>query len=294
MNFDRSVSGKEILNWKTIELLRGGESREIEWLLDVGGGISCSEISQLKLIQDRKYQLNLALEELSEIWGTYLNEQIPLQYLLGKCCWRDFEIEVNPSVLIPRPETELLIDIALEKINPSSNESGIWVDLGTGSGVLAIALARAFSTWTGHAVDCSQKALDLAKKNLRNLVFDSKVSFHLGDWCEPLYPLLLDRVDLIVANPPYIPKAFLSNLDSVVIRNEPYLALYGGVDGMVSSQKVIDGAINCLSSGGWLIFEHHFDQSERALEMLVKAGFVEVSYQNDLQGIRRFAMGRQP
>ena len=63
---------------------------------------------------------------------------------------------------------------------------------------------------------------------------------------------------------------------------------------MVSSQKVIDGAINCLSSGGWLIFEHHFDQSERALEMLVKAGFVEVSFQNDLQGIRRFAMGRQP
>ena len=115
MNFERSVFAKEILNWRQIELSRGGKSRELDWLLDVGGGISCSEIYSLKMFPDKKYKLHLPLEELSNMWQMYLHEQIPLQYILGKCTWRDFEIEVNPSALIPRPETELLIDIALEK-----------------------------------------------------------------------------------------------------------------------------------------------------------------------------------
>jgi len=294
MKIDSSVSGIEILDWRRIELSRGGEARDLDWLLDIGGGISCSELKTLKIIQDRKYQLNLSLEELSEMWRKYLHEQIPLQYLVGKCPWRDFEIEVNPSALIPRPETELIIDIALEKIKANAIKTGTWVDLGTGSGVLAVALARYLPQWTGYAVDCSQEALDLAKRNFRSLAINSKVSFHLGDWCQPLYPFLIGKVDLIVANPPYIPKNHLRELDALVSKNEPHLALYGGEDGMNPSRKIINGAINCLSSGGWLIFEHHFDQSERALEMLLNAGFLEVNFKNDFQGIRRFAIGRHP
>ncbi len=294
MKIDRfTVSGKEILDWRRIELLKGGEERDIDWLLDMGGGISFSELKKLKIVHDRNFQLQLTLDELSNIWTTYLNERIPLQYLLGKCHWRDFEVEVSPSALIPRPETELLIDIALEKIETHSIEPGIWVDLGTGSGVLAIALARLLPEWIGNAVDLSQDALELAKKNLENLCLKPNVSFHLGDWCEPLYPSLRGKVNLIVANPPYIPKPLLSDLDSLVVNNEPLLSLCGGEDGMVCVKKIIDGSIDCLASGGWLIFEHHFDQSERALEMLRKAGFLEVNFKYDFEGIKRFALGRK-
>ena len=258
MNIEnRYVSGKEILDWQSIELSKGGEVEEIEWLLDIGGGFSCSSFAKLKIIQDRKYQLKLSLEKLSTIWERYLYEKIPLQYLLGKCPWRDFEIEVNPSALIPRPETELLIDIALDKIQCSLNRSGIWVDLGTGSGVLAIALARALPDWNGHAVDCSKDTLALAKKNFKNLVFDSSVSLHLGNWFEPLHPFLLGKVDLIVSNPPYIPTSFLSELDLLVSKNEPRLALCGGIDGLSSLREVIKGSIAGLRSSGWLLVEHH-------------------------------------
>ena len=294
MNIYRSFSGEEILNWRSIQLSKGGDALELDWLLDFGGGLCWRDIQRLKVIQDKKFSLNLSLQELSTIWTRYLYEQIPLQYLLGKCPWRDFEIEVSPSALIPRPETELIIDIALAKILHSSNRIGTWVDLGTGSGVLAVALARALPEWIGHAVDCSQDALALAKKNLSNLAFDSSVTLHLGDWWESIGPSLLGKFDLVVANPPYIPKPFLGKIDLMVSKNEPHIALYGGEDGMDCSRKIISGAIKFLSSGGWLIFEHHFDQSDRALEMLTNAGFLEVDFENDLEGNKRFAIGRHP
>ncbi len=289
----KTFSGEEILQWRKIQLSIGGSATNLDWLLQLGGGLSPGEFSQIKLFPEKYYSLFSSLNQLSKLWRSHVKDAVPLQFLVGKCPWRDFEIEVNPSVLIPRQETELIIDIVLQKTKSSSIDKGTWVDLGTGSGVLAIALAKEFPFWVGHAVDCSQDAIFLAKKNIKNLVSDSKITLHLGHWWQPLYNCV-DKVDLVVSNPPYIPKSKLLDLDPIVRNHEPHVALCGGDDGMEGCREIINGARRFLSSGGWLIFEHHFDQSDMALAMMINAGFLNVEFEKDLQGIRRFAFGRNP
>ncbi len=292
MSLGNSFSSEEILNWRKDQLLIGGNLETIDWLLDFGGGLHWSDLQKIKIFQEKKIHLDLSLQELSVIWSKYLQDKIPLQYLLGRCPWRDFELKINASALIPRQETELLIDIALSKIKPCNQKNGIWADLGTGSGPLAIGLARYLPEWSGHAVDYSKDALSLAKENIERLAPFAKVELHLGDWWEPLKPWF-QKIDLVVANPPYIPTSELIELDSLVRDNEPHLALCGGSDGMNHSRKIIKGAIDALSSGGWLIFEHNYNQSERSLELLIEAGFEEVDFKRDLDGIKRFALGRK-
>ena len=282
---------QEILTWRRLIASNRSSKEDIDLLLDIGAGLSSQELIRLSLYPKKFIRLKKSLEELEKLWDLHANQNVPLQYLLGKCYWRDLDLEVNSDVLIPRQETELLVDIALEKFH--MDVQGFWVDLGTGSGALAVALARALPSWQGHAVDCSQAALSLAKKNLERLSPDSKVKFHLGSWWEPLQALN-DSIDLILSNPPYIPTATFNQLDSIVLNNEPKIALWGGEDGMDACRELISGAMQFLSSGGWLIFEHHYDQSDQALELLDKEGFNDVSFRNDFQGVKRFAMGRHP
>ena len=291
MILENSFSGKEILTWRNFQLAKGGNPVDLDWLLDLGGGLSWSDLQILKISQERNYQLNLSLQELSVIWMRFLDQKIPLQYQVGRCPWRDFELEVNPSVLIPRQETEVMIDLALSKVNPCEKEIGRWVDLGTGSGALAIALARSFPKWIGHAVDCSENALTLATKNIEKLVSDSEIYMHLGNWWEPL-TTWFGTFDLAIANPPYIPKSNFEKLDSAVREHEPHLALFGGDDGLDCCREIIKGSLNGLSPGGLLIIEHNCDQSERVLSILKKNDFHEIEFANDLEGIRRFALGR--
>ncbi len=294
MFLKQSCVAEKILVWRREKLAEGGSPGDLNWLLDIGAGLNWVELQKLRINKDTVHTLNISLKELSIIWRKHLQNQIPLQYLIGKCYWRDFELEVNPSVLIPRQETELMVDIVLSKINPSLNHFGRWVDLGTGSGALAVALANQFPGWLGHAVDCSKEALVLAKKNIENLVLHSnKISLHEGDWWEPLAPWM-GNIDLVVANPPYIPESDMSELDFVVRDHEPHVALLGGSDGMDALRQIIKGAINYLSSGGWLFVEHNFDQSERVLDLFNELGFKEVDFANDLEGIKRFGLGRLP
>ncbi|KGG13037.1 MULTISPECIES: peptide chain release factor N(5)-glutamine methyltransferase [Prochlorococcus] len=284
-------SSKEILAWRIDQLSRGGRAVDLDWLLDIGAGLGWDALQKVKIFQNGDYILAQSLEDLSLIWETHLKEQIPLQHLVGKCPWRDFEIQVNSSVLIPRQESEILIELALQKFQDTSN--GCWADLGTGSGVLAIALAKELPNWSGYGVDCSNDALRLAKKNLESLIKTSKVHLLLGNWWEPLRPIW-GKLDLVIANPPYIPNSLLKTLHPLVRDHEPHVALDGGMDGMESIRVIVDGAMQGLCSGGWLIFEHHFDQSQRALDYLLEAGLVEVDFQKDIEGVRRFAFGRHP
>ncbi len=293
MSFGKPFSANEILNWRKSQLSKGGRIVDLDWLLDIGGGLGWQELQKLKVFQKNDYFLDLSLDELSLLWARHLKDQTPLQHLVGKCPWRDFELKVNPSVLIPRQETELVIDLALNKFNPSEKEIGIWADLGTGSGALSIGLARLFPYWVGHAVDCSPEALFVAENNIETLAPNSKVLLHLGHWWEPLQPWW-GRIDLVVANPPYIPKSNLQTLDPAVRDHEPHLALCGGDDGMNCCREIVKGAVNGLRSGGWLIFEHNFDQSERALSVLMHYGFKEIDFAKDLEGIKRFALARKP
>ena len=207
--------------------------------------------------------------------------------MISKCPWRDFELEVSSGVLIPRQETEFLIDLALEKV--SNLKCGRWADLGTGSGPLAISLAKSLPDWKGHAVDISKDALDLAKRNLKALVPNKNVKFSLGDWWEPLHRWW-GSFDLVLSNPPYIPSDLIGDLDPVVKNHEPLIALDGGPDGMIPSKQIIFGSLNGLAKGGWLILEHHYDQSEKIIRFMQEIGMGEVYFEKDLNGIKRYAL----
>ncbi len=284
-------SGQELLNWRRKLLGEGGRAVDLDWLLDLQGGLSWSSMQKLYFDPYRSCELQESLDQLAIIWRIHLKDQIPLQYLIGRCPWRDFELEVSPGVLIPRQETELLVDFALERFKHIN--FGCWADLGTGSGALAVALARSLPKWEGHAVDLSKKALSLAERNLVRLAPKVEVELHLGNWWEPLKPWW-GNLSLVLANPPYIPNACINELEPVVRDHEPHLALDGGPDGLFAVREIVSGALGSLSSGGWLMLEHQHDQSDEVIDLMNNAGLENVYFGNDLQGIKRFAMGQHP
>jgi len=285
------VSGQEFLLWRRKLLSKGGRPVDLDWLLDIAGGVRWSKLQKIYLDPARPVKLDQSFEHLASLWRKHLENQIPLQYLVGICPWRDFELEISPAALIPRQETELLVDLALQKFD--NDFRGLWADLGTGSGALAVALARSLPGAIGHAVDCSDDALSLAKRNLKRLAPAAEVSLHLGSWWQPLRPWW-GTISLVLANPPYIPAAVLDDLDPIIRENEPSLALCGGPDGLNACREIVDGAFYAMSKEGWLFLEHHHDQSDAVLEMMNKVGLKDVDFENDLQGIKRFALGRHP
>ena len=132
---------------------------------------------------------------------------------------------------------------------------------------------------------------------MSNLVFHflellSNVKVSLGDWWEPLQRWWGD-FDLVVSNPPYIPSDLIGELEPVVKNHEPLIALDGGVDGMIASKQIIFGALKGLAKGGWLIMEHHYDQSEKIIKLMKEIGMGEVSFEKDLNGINRYAICRK-
>ncbi len=287
----QELHAEKLLTWRRQQLAIGGRAVDLDWLLDLAGGLAWSALQQLYLDSNRPVELGESLEQLEKLWRRHLDDHVPLQHLIGRCPWRDIELEVSPAALIPRQETELLVDFALEDVK--SKSSGRWADLGTGSGALAVAMARALPRWRGHAVDCSQEALMLASRNLQRLAPSASWTVHCGSWWEPLQPWW-GSFDLVLANPPYIPQALLAQLEPVVRDHEPHLALSGGMDGLESCRQVIAGATKALSPGGLLLLEHHHDQSDAVLILMRDQGLTDVVFKFDLQGVRRFALGRHP
>lgn len=164
----------------------------------------------------------------------------------------------------------------------------LWADLGTGSGCVALALARALPGARGLAVDRSEQALAQAAHNLTRYGLEKRVNLRQGDWWRGLEPWW-GQIDLVVANPPYIPSALIPGLDSVVRDHEPGLALDGGIDGLEAIRAIAAGARRALAPGGVLLLEHHHDQSPAVLELLAQVGLEAVSAHPDLQGTLRFA-----
>tara|TARA_B100002051_G_scaffold166077_1_gene156851 strand:+ start:2757 stop:3647 length:891 start_codon:yes stop_codon:yes gene_type:complete len=287
----QSTAGAQLLAWRRRQLKRGGRSVDLDWLLDFGGGLAWTDLQRLLIDPDRRVTLTATFSELERFWMLHLEHHKPLQHLVGLCPWRDLLIEVSPSALIPRQETEQLVDLALSIQWASPVQR--WADLGTGSGAIAIALAHAFPQAHGHAVDRSEEALALAKQNLVRLVSSNHCQLHLGSWWEPLKPWW-GEFDLVLSNPPYIPESLIAGLDPVVSNHEPHLALDGGADGLDSIRRVVARAGHALAPGGWLLLEHHHDQSDAVLDWLRGVGLVQVEAVRDLQGIVRFAMARRP
>ena len=287
-------NGTDFLAWRRDLIRQGGRAVDLDWLLSMAADCSWSDLQKLRISPEVEIELKSSLDQLANLWIQHRDLHIPLQHLVGLCPWRDFELEVSSDTLIPRQETELLIDFALQCLPEGAvDQQGIWADLGTGSGALAVALARALPRWQGHAVDSSDRALAVAKRNLMALAGDMDWELHLGSWWEPLKPWW-GQLALVLSNPPYIPGAVMDELAPVVKDHEPHLALFGGDDGLDCCRQIIRDASRALAPGGWLLLEHHHDQSAMVLELLCDAGLARPEARFDLQGISRFALAQQP
>ena len=291
------LKGSDLLEWRRRLLADGGHAADLDWLLDLAAGLRWQDLQRLQLDPAGvELTLDCSLAALEQQWLLHRQRQIPLQHLVGRCPWRDLELWVSPDALIPRQETELLVDLAvargLASPAPQWGRGRIWADLGTGSGALAVALARQLSGWQGHAVDCSAAALALARRNLEAWADGMAWQLHQGSWWQPLRPWW-GQLDLVVSNPPYIPAGVVDQLDPVVRDHEPRLALDGGLDGLDCCRLLLDGAAEALAPGGWLLLEHHHDQSEAVLALMTNAGLRDVQAAQDLEGIRRFALARR-
>jgi len=289
------VSGLELWQWVNQAKVEARSSdiplAEIDWLLQELAGLDRLAL-RLESFKDLpKIELKLSLSELAQLWQRRLQERVPVQYLTGVAHWRHFSLKVTPAVLIPRPETELLIDLAVEAVksygvNPKSH----WVDLGTGSGAIAIGLACALTNARVYAVDCSSEALAVARLNAENLGFGSRVNFYQGLWWEPL-AFLKGQVSGMVSNPPYIPSSTVLTLQPEVVRHEPHLALDGGLDGLDCIRHLVETAPDYLESGGVWLVEMMAGQAEAVADMLESHGsYGKVQIFSDLAGIDRFAL----
>lgn len=217
----------------------------------------------------------------------------PLQQVLGWEAFRGLRLGVTPDVLVPRPETEVLVEWALALLPPARDGGRpLAVDLGTGSGCIACALAAERLDVRVVAVDVSAKAAALARANAAALGLGRRVAVIAGDLWEAFGAL---RADLIVANPPYLPTGALPALAPEVSRHEPHGALDGGADGLALIRRIVAGAATWLRPGGALLLETAGEPQVRAVAALVGAGgFEAVTIRADLAGADRFVAGRAP
>ena len=208
----------------------------------------------------------------------------PLAYITGRRGFWTLELEVTPATLIPRADTERLVELALERL-PRGRACRV-ADLGTGSGAIALAIASERAQACVLATDASDAALEVARRNAQRLDL-ANVEFAKGDW---LAPLAGQRFDLIVANPPYI-EAADAHLAQGDLRFEPASALASGADGLDDIRRIVRDAGAHLAPGGWLLFEHGWNQGAAARALLQAAGYGQVFTAQDLEGRDRVSGG---
>ena len=211
----------------------------------------------------------------------------PIAYIVGMREFFSLDFKVTPAVLIPRPETELLVEFALERIE--AERSGSVLDLGTGSGCIAIAVAKHLPRAKVVAADNSAAALAVARENAARHATPN-LELIESDWFSALGD---KRFDLIVANPPYV-AAGDPHLSEGDLPAEPAAALVAGNDGLDCVRAIVQAAPRYLNCGGWLALEHGYDQAERCRELLSTAGLEEVFTRTDLAGVERVSGGRRP
>jgi len=285
-----SISVKEFLFWKKTQLSKGGDHQSLDLLLDSVGGISKSDLNALNINPEGNLHLKQSLEFLESIWNEHLLKSCPIQYLCGITFWRDLKLKVTNKVLIPRPETELIVDIVFNVFRRKSKKL-FFAELGTGSGAISIALALAYPFSEGVATDIDQDALEIDNKKFINSSKQSNLKFYCGNWWSPLESFK-GKLDLAISNPPYIPRDTYEKLPKEVKNFEPKVALLGGEDGLKHIKEIIEKAPLFLKENGWLILENHFDQSEIVKQLLFKNKFTSIEIVIDLSGIGRFTIGR--
>jgi release factor glutamine methyltransferase len=212
----------------------------------------------------------------------------PIQYIVGSTDFYGLTLKVTPAVLIPRPETELLVEAVVQRLTPNQ-PTGI-ADIGTGSGALAIALAHSLPQATVTALDLSTDALTVARENAHTHALDHRITFLESDLLAAIPPA--SQFAVIVSNPPYVPIADSAALHPQVRDHEPALALFAGPDGLEIYQRLIPQAFRHLKPGGLLALEIGFGQRHAISELLTE--WNEVEFLPDLQGIPRVALAIRP
>ncbi|MBD2100219.1 peptide chain release factor N(5)-glutamine methyltransferase [Leptolyngbya sp. FACHB-261] len=258
----------------------GIPTAELDWLLRELAGLDRLSLRLRPSLQ------HLSSSEFDHLWQRRLQERIPVQYLVGRVSWRDFELRVTPAVLIPRPETELLVDLAAARAH--SGET--WADLGTGSGAIALGLARLQLGLKLVATDISEVALAIAQENAKRLgsTVEQQVQFYQGNWFEPL-SRLNKPLDGMMSNPPYIPAAEVLQLEPEVRQHEPHLALDGGPDGLSAFRQLVQEAPSYLRPGGHWLVEVMADQAASVAQQLAASRcYTDIQTYPDLAGIERF------
>jgi release factor glutamine methyltransferase len=267
--------GEVLRNW-----VGNVDQLEARWMLQ-----SLLKVNPAFLIAHAEYALTHAQ---AECFQQMLARRIagePVAYLIGERGFYDLSFKVTPDVLIPRPETELLVEKALSKI-PSDQFYNV-LDLGTGSGAIAITIARHRPLAHVVAVDLSPSALAVAKKNAETFCVNN-LTFLEGDWYSGLSK---ERFSVIVANPPYVAEGdpHLGNGD---LRFEPRMALVATGNGMDCIHKIITQAPDFLDQNGWLLLEHGYNQASACCQLLEKSGFTHIFTEPDLANIDRVSGGK--
>ncbi len=284
------ISAEKFSLWKKKQMLKGGDVKSFGLLIDSLGGLSNKDLNLLKIKSEKYVKLNVDLNLLESYWDKHLKFSTPIQYLSGFTYWRDLKLEVSPKVLIPRPETELVIDIVSRRFKNNVDDI-TFVDLGTGSGAISIALALANPKWDGIATDINKNALDIASRNFTNNSDQSNLKFYYGNWWDPLKKFK-GNIDLAIANPPYIPQDTYDKLPIEVKNFEPENALLGGEEGLDHIKEIIQNAPLFLKEKGFLLIENHFDQGGIVKDLFLKNKFTNVELFKDFSGIERFTIGR--
>ena len=295
---DSQISGSELWAWRQQArqqaIAADLDPAEVDWLLKALADVDALSLRLGDLRTQAAVATRVSLDELQRRWRQRLQQRRPLQHLAGQVCWRDLTLQVSEAVLIPRPETELIVDIALEWLQRQSQsaalERGHWLDLGTGSGAIALALAKGLPHAHLHAVDLSSAALAIARENARLNALIERVQFYQGSWFEPLIELR-GKVAAMVSNPPYIPTTTIATLAPEVAQHEPRLALDGGPEGLAAIESLMDAAPDYLASGGlWLVEMMAGQGACVAARLQTHGDYRSVQIIHDLAGRDRFAL----
>lgn len=271
----------KVLNWTKSYLTEKGVENarlEAEWLL-------CAALNLDRVGLYLNFDKPLLDSELAVYRSMVARraKREPLQHILGSQEFMGLEFDVSPAALVPRHDTEVLVNEALKRAAPQARV----LDIGTGSGCVAITIAKSLPEAQVVSVDVSQDALALAKKNAVKLGVD--VDFRHGSLFEPV---ATERFDLIVSNPPYIPTADIDGLEPEVRDHEPITALDGGGDGLDFYRTITCEAPSYLASHGWLIFEVGIGQSADVANLLLEAGFGGIFTAVDPGGVERVVGGQ--
>lgn len=261
-----------------------------------------AEVILCNLLETDRIQLHIYPEreisqEICRIFWESVDKRrsnMPIQYITKQQEFMGLDFYVDEGVLIPRGDTEVLVEEALSIFDTELKGRDIVVlDIGTGSGAIAVSLAKMIEASLVYAVDVSPTALEIAAKNAKKNDVDDKILFRLSDIYEGLKKDRLGKIfDLIVSNPPYIPDEVVEGLSPQVKDYEPRLALAGGADGLDFYRRIVSEAKLYLKPEGWILFEIGCDQGEAVSRLLLEGGFTNIKVLQDLAGLDRVVVGK--